>query len=164
MILRKAFYWWLFPSAVILPAWLLVGWAIFGSGGWTFLGLLIACPILFVAMIAVGGIIYARKSVRDAKAVSWIDVGILAAWQISIIAFGCFIPGAASWIAVLGVLLGLAAFWLSLWQLLTETRTRMKITFDAYERAAQPDQSRAAQPDLLDGGEYIVIEERREET
>lgn len=157
MILRRPFYWWLFPSAVILPAWLLIGFAIFGSGGWTFLGLLIACPILFIAMLAIGGIIYARRSVRDAKAVSWYDVGLLAAWHASIVAFGCFIPGATGWIAVLSVLLGLATFWVSLWELLAETRARVQLTFDAYERAAQSDAG------IVEGGEYIVIEERREE-
>ena len=163
MILRRAFYWWLFPSAVILPAWLLIGWAIFGSGGWAFLGLLIACPILFIAMLAVGGIISARKSVRDARAVSWYDVGLLAAWHIAIIAFGFFVTGASSWIAVIGILLGLATFWVSLWELLVETRERVQVTFDAYERAAQPDQVRRPDPGFVDGGEYIVIEERPDE-
>ncbi len=163
MILRKAFYWWLFPSAIILPAWLLIGWAIFGSGGWTFLGLLIACPILFIAMLAVGGIIYARKSVRDAKAVSWLDVGLLTAWHVAIVAFGLFIVGATSWIAVLGILLGLTVFWVSLWELLAETRERVKVTLDAYERAARPDQVNRPEPGFVDGGEYIVIEERRDD-
>ena len=163
MILRRAFYWWLFPSAVVLPAWLLIGWAIYGNGGWSFLGLLIACPILFIAMLAIGGIISARKSVRDARAVSWYDVGLLAAWHVSIIVFGFYIPGASGWIAVLGILLGLATFWVSLWQLLVETRARVQLTFDAYERAAQPDQMRPPQAGAVDGGEYIVIEERRDE-
>ena len=63
-------------------------------------GLLILCPILFVAMLAVGGIIVARRSVRETRAVSWYDVGLLAAWHASIVAFGCFIPGSPSWIAV----------------------------------------------------------------
>jgi len=27
VFIRKAFYWWLFPSAVVLPVWLLIGWA-----------------------------------------------------------------------------------------------------------------------------------------
>ncbi|NEN06686.1 hypothetical protein G3T36_12490 [Diaminobutyricibacter tongyongensis] len=163
MILRRAFYWWLFPSAVILPAWLLVGWAIFGGGGWTFLGLLIACPVLFIAMLVIGGIVRARRSVRDAKAVSWYDVGLLAAWHLSIIAFGFFIAGVSGWIAVLGILLGLATFWVSLWELLVETRERVQQTFDAYERAAQPGAMGRPDPGVVDGGEYIVIEERRDD-
>jgi hypothetical protein len=163
VILRRAFYWWLFPSAVVLPAWLLIGWAIFGGGGWTFLGLLIACPVLFIAMLAIGGIVYARGSVREHRAVSWYDVGLLAAWHASIIAFGCFIPGAAGWIAVLGILLGLAMFWVSLWELLAETRARVQLTFDAYERAAGGGGVGGRDAGSVDGGEYIVIEERRDE-
>ena len=114
-------------------------------------------------MLAVGGIIRARKSVRDGKAVSWYDVGLLAAWHILIIVFGLFIAGVSGWIAVLGILLGLATFWVSLWELLVETRARVQLTFDAYERAAQPDQVWRPDPGVVDGGEYIVIEERREE-
>ncbi len=163
MILRRAFFWWLFPSAVILPAWLLIGWAAFGGGGWAFLGLLIACPILFIAMLAIGGIIRARGSVREQRAVSWTDVGLLAAWHIAIIAFGFYIPGVSGWIAVLGILVGLATFWVSLWELLTETRVRVQMTFDAYERAAQQQQFGRPDPGSVDGGEYIVIEERRDD-
>ncbi|WP_223690255.1 hypothetical protein [Leifsonia poae] len=161
MFIRKAFYWWLFPSAVVLPVWLLIGWAIFHPSGWTFLGLLVICPILFVAQLAIGGIIAARKTAREERAVSWIDVGLLTLWHASIVVFGCFLPGVSGWIAVVGVLLGLATFWVSLWELVTEARLRVKQTFDAYERAAQPNTARSAS--VVDGGEFIVIEERRDE-
>jgi hypothetical protein len=163
VFIRKAFYRWLLPSAVVLPVWLLIGWAIFHPSGWAFVGLLVMCPVLFIALLAVGGIITARKSVRDAKAVSWYDVGILAAWHVAIIVFGCFLPGVSSWLAVLGVLLGLGAFWVSLWQLVTEARMRVKQTFEAYERAAQPQQVNRPPSPRADGVEYIVIEERRDE-
>ena len=95
MFIRKAFYWWLFPSAVVLPAWLLVGWAAFSQGsGWSFLGLLVLCPILFIAMLVVGGIVMARRSVREQRAVSWWDVLLFTFWHLSIIGFGFFVPGA----------------------------------------------------------------------
>jgi hypothetical protein len=163
VFVRKAFYWWLFPSAVLLPAWLLIGWAIFGTGGWTFVGLLVVCPILFVAQLAVGGIMMARKSVRDSRAVSWYDVGLLAAWHLAIVFFGLFIPGVSSWLAVLGILLGLAAFWVSLWELVTEARMRVQQTFEAYERAAQPQQVRRPEGGFADDADIIVIEEHRDD-
>lgn len=163
MFIRKAFYRWLFPSAVVLPVWLLIGWAIFHPTGWAFVGLLVLCPILFLALLAVGGIISARKTVRDAKAVSWYDVGLLAAWHATIVVFGCFLPGATGWLAVLGILLGLAAFWVSLWELVTEARMRVKQTFEAYERAAQQQQVNRPPAGFTDGGEFIVIEERRDD-
>ncbi|MEV8215150.1 hypothetical protein [Leifsonia sp. NPDC077715] len=162
MFIRKAFYWWLFPSAVVLPAWLLIGWAAFSQGsGWSFLGLLVLCPILFLAMLVVGGIVMARRSVRERRAVSWWDVLLIALWDLTIVGFGFFIPGATGWFAVLGILLFIATFWVALWELLRETRTRVQATFAAYERAARPQvPSEPATP--VDHGEYIVIEERRD--
>jgi hypothetical protein len=163
VFIRKAFYWWLFPSAVVLPAWLLVGWAAFSQGsGWSFLGLLLLCPILFVAMLIVGGVVVARRSVRESRAVSWYDVGLLAAWHIAIVAFGFFPVGVSSWIAVVGILLFVATFWVVVWELLTETRARVRETFEAYERAAQPPQAGRAGTSAIDGGEFIVLEERRD--
>jgi hypothetical protein len=163
VIIRKAFYWWLFPSAVVLPAWLLVGWAAFSQGsGWSFLGLLVLCPILFVAMLVVGGIVMARRSVREQCAVSWWDVALFAAWHLSIIGFGFFVPGATGWFAVLGILLFVAVFWVSVWELLRETRERVQRTFEAYQRAAQPRSVPDAPRETIDDGEYIVIEERRD--
>ncbi|MFP3465056.1 hypothetical protein [Leifsonia sp. SIMBA_070] len=163
MIIRKAFYWWLFPSAVVLPVWLLIGWAAFHQGsGWSFLGLLVLCPILFVAMLVVGGIVMARRSVRDRRAVSWWDAGLFALWHLSIVGFGFFLPVASGWLAVAGILLFIAIFWVSVWELLTETRARVRQTFAAYERAAQPRMTASTPTDSVDDGEYIVIEERRD--
>jgi UPF0716 family protein affecting phage T7 exclusion len=161
VFIRKAFYWWLFPSAVVLPAWLLVGWAAFSQGsGWSFLGLLVLCPILFLAMLVVDGILMARRSVREKRAVSWWDVALLTAWHLSIIGFGFFVPGVQGWFAVLGILLFIATFWVALWELLRETRVRVQETFAAYERIART--PAPEQRSTIDDGEYIVIEERRE--
>jgi hypothetical protein len=163
VFLRKAIYWWLFPSAVVLPVWLLIGWAAFHTGsGWSFLGLLVLCPVLFIAMLVIGGILSSRPSVRAARAVSWYDVGLIAAWHLTIIAFGFFPAGASGWLAVLGILLFLGLFWVGLWELLTELRARVQQTFDAYEQAAQPRQMRQPPSGSIDGGEYIVVEERRD--
>ena len=161
MIIRKAFYWWLFPAAVILPVWLLIGWAVFGSGGWTFLGLLILCPVIFVSQLAVAGIIVARKSVRESRAVSWYDVAFLTAWHAAIVAFGCFVPGLSSVYAVLGIILGLVAFWVSLGELVTEARTRVRNTFEAYERVAAGPQRAGGAAGTPDA-EIFVVEEHRD--
>ncbi|AGW41142.1 heat shock protein [Leifsonia xyli subsp. cynodontis DSM 46306] len=163
MFIRKAFYWWLFPSAVVLPAWLLVGWAAFHTGsGWSFLGLLL-CPLLFLALLAIGGVLVARKSVRDVQAVSWYDVGLLAPWNAAIVAFGFFPGAAAGWLAVAGVILFLGLFWLGLWELIAELRGRVRETYAAYERAAQSQQVRRDPRMSAGDAEVIVIEERREE-
>lgn len=165
MIFRKALYWWLFPSAVVLPVWVLIGWAAFNQGsGWSFLGLLVLCPILFVALIAVGGIMMARKSVRDARAVSWLDTGLLAGSSASIIAFGFFPAGATGWLAVLGVLFFLAIFWLGLWELVSEARARVQVSYAAYQRVANPQQpDRPQSARVEDDADVIIIEERRDD-
>ncbi|WP_158863702.1 hypothetical protein [Leifsonia sp. AG29] len=162
MVIRRAFYWWLFPAAIVLPAWLLIGWAAFSQGsGWSFLGLLILSPLLFVTLLLVAGLLVARRSVRESRAVSWYDVGLLTAWHASIIAFGFFPPGVTPWLAVLGIALFLAAFWVALWELVRETRVRVQATFAAYEQLARPRETAPTQ-EPIDEGEYIVIEERRE--
>jgi len=162
VVIRRAFYWWLFPAAVVLPVWLLIGWAAFSQGsGWSFLGLLILCPVLFVTMLVVAGILMGRRSVREARAVSWYDAGLLTLWHASIIAFGFFPAGATAWLAVLGIVLFLAIFWVGLSELVGETRARVQQTFAAYQAMAAPQQP-GPPPEPVDDGEYIVLEERRE--
>ncbi|WP_025157462.1 hypothetical protein [Leifsonia aquatica] len=163
MIIRKAFYWWLFPSAVVLPVWLLIGWAAFSAGsGWSFVGLLILCPVLFLAQLAVAGVTVARRSARDVRAVSWPDVGLLTAWHAAVIAFGFFPAGATGWLAVAAVVFFLGTFWLVLGELVTDMRARVQQTFAAYERAAQAPQVPRPEPHY-DSVEYIVVEERHDE-
>ena len=42
MLIRRAFYRWQFAAAIVLPIWLLIGYAIFGSSGWGVIGLMFA--------------------------------------------------------------------------------------------------------------------------
>ena len=37
MWLRRAFYQWLLPAALVLPLWLLIGWIAFSASGWALL-------------------------------------------------------------------------------------------------------------------------------
>ena len=158
MIIRRAFRTRMVIAAVALPIWPLIGWGIFGGGGWQFLGLLISMPILFVAMMAVAGLIWARPTVRRERAVSWADVGVLTLWHASVIGFGLF----GTWsnaFAVLGVIVGLAAFWLVLWEFFTDARDRARETLAEFEQmAARP--SNPNLPGIRDGEELIVIREK----
>jgi hypothetical protein len=79
MLLRRVFYYWQFLAAIALPMWLVVGYSIFTPGGWGFLGLLIAVPIIFITLLFTAVVTAARYSVRLQKAVSWPDVGQLLA-------------------------------------------------------------------------------------
>lgn len=124
MVIRRAFYYWQFPAAVVLPLWLLIGWGFFADSGWTFLFVLIYSPALFIAQIGVGALIALRSAVRGERAVSWTDVAVLACWHATIIGLG-FFGATADLFAVLSVLAFLLAFWMSVLQFLRMGRVRM---------------------------------------
>ncbi|QAY73798.1 hypothetical protein ET445_11015 [Agromyces protaetiae] len=161
MILRRVFYRWLFIAVVVLPLWLAIGWAIFGSGGWGTLGLLIVLPASFLALFVIAIIVRARPTVREQKAVSWGDVGVLGAWHASIVAAG-FYGDAAVGFGVLAIALSVVAFWWALVQLLRDGARRVQATMDEFERVAA--QQRGEAPTKLppvDAGEVIVVRESR---
>ncbi|MFC6355244.1 hypothetical protein [Luethyella okanaganae] len=182
MIIRRAFYHWQFVAAVALPVWILVGWGVFGQGGWGILGLLLVCPVVFVTLTAVSLLVYARPTVRRERAVSWTDVALFTVWHGAVIGFG-FFGSTTTLFAVLGVLAAIAGFWISLWELFTDGARSMRVTLDAFEQAAMPSQPAAgpgvprsgqrgeqpAEPAGRPGsgsfpgdGEVIVIREARE--
>lgn len=158
MILRRAFRTWMLIAAVVLPIWPLVGWGLFGGGGWEFLVLVVSMPILFVTMAIVAGLIWARPTVRREKAVSWLDVGILTLWQACVIGFGLFGP-ASNLFAVVGVLAGLAAFWVVLWEFFEDAKKRAKETMAEFEQMAARPSMRGNPPLAREGEELIVIRE-----
>jgi hypothetical protein len=156
MLLRRAFYYWQFIAALVLPIWLFVGWGFSSGSGWSFVGLLVLAPVLFVFMLVVSVVVYMRSSVRRNNAVSWWDVAFIGAWHAAIVAFGLFTE-ASSAIAVLGVLLALGSFWVAVWQLVSETRATAKAAFREFEQmAARPDIAR--RPPVVDGGVFVVTE------
>ena len=135
MLFRRAVYIAMFPAAVLLPLWVLITRGIVADGiGWAFLAYLFACPILFVLMAIVSALITARKSVRDARAVSWRDAAVLTALWVAVAASGIF---AVPLLAVAVVVLVIGSFWLAGWELLTETRARVNTFMTGLEATAQ---------------------------
>ncbi|GAB2513559.1 MFS transporter [Paramicrobacterium agarici] len=135
MFLRRAVYYWQLAAVLLLPLWLFVGWGIWGGSAWTFVGVVVAAPVLFVALLIVTLVIYGRAEVRNHNAVSWIDMAILLAWHASIVGFGCFGP-TASLFAVLTVVFGLTAFWVALWELVRSVTRRARDTLKEFEAMA----------------------------
>lgn len=130
---RRALHRGQFVAAIVLPAWVLISRGIIDDGvGLQLLVYLIACPILFVAMAAVGGIISARPTVREQRAVSVLDASLLSLWYAAIFSYGLW---ASSLLAVAIVLLGLALFWLSVVALFRDTRARLQSMMAGYEEA-----------------------------
>ncbi|MFT4220135.1 MAG: MFS transporter permease [Microbacterium sp.] len=123
MWLRRAFFGWLFPAALLLPLWLFVGWIAFNASGWGFLWMLfIAIPSVFVGQLVFTLLVRARGTVRASRAVSWWDVAGFAVWHSLTIALGFFSP--ASWLPlfIAAIVVGLGLFWLLLWEMLREAR------------------------------------------
>lgn len=155
MIIRRAFYYALFPAALVLPAWSLVGWGLFGNLGWELLGVMLGAGVLAIAMLGLSGIIVARASVRQNKAVSWIDAGILTLLYAAVIGLGFYTSYGT--LLIVGTVLSLIAlFWLSIGQLFVEARRRMQSAFAAYDRPTPPQAGGYSSPRI--DGEYIVIE------
>jgi hypothetical protein len=125
--------------------------------GWTFVFLLFACPVLAVAMLIVLGLTLARKSVRSHRMVSWLDVGLLGAWYLAILATGLV---AQPVMAVLVVALAAATFWAAIWQLYTETRRRVQTAFASFTAipAGEYAASRRAEDGSWHSGPTVRIE------
>ena len=160
MWLRRLYYRWLFPAAVILPVWLLVGWGIFQAGGWAFLWVLfIAIPSVFLGQIVLTLLVRARTTVRIDRAVSWWDVAGFTVWHGLIIATGFY---SQSWFAaalVTAMFAAVGLFWLVLSQLWRETRAS-SILLRATDGMGfiPPTQPRAPRTTEAD---VVVLEERK---
>lgn len=159
MWLRRAFYSWLFPAAVVLPLWLLIGWGIFNAGGWAFLWVLfIAIPSVFLGQLVLTLLVRARPSARETRMVSWWDVLGFTVWHVLTIAVGCY-PQA--WFPLLltgAIAAALAMFWLMLWQLWSEARgaaSGIRIMTGA-QTDAEPEAPGRSSAD----GEVFIIKER----
>lgn len=146
MWLRQAFFRWLLPAAVVLPLWLVIGWAVF-QGGWAILWvLLMAVPSVFLGQLLLTLLTRSRPSVRAERAVSWWDVAGFGLWHALTIAVGFFPDGAFGWVLTAAIIVGIALFWLQLRQLWNEAkgsgvRLRETITWStipAAEPAAPP--------------------------
>ncbi len=139
MLYRRLVFAWQFPAALVLPVWLFLGRGILseGLGGQT-VALVFLAPALAIAMLATAGIITARRSARTARAVSWQDAALLTAWHVAILALGIpLLPELWSNLAAAFVLmLGLAAFWFGVYELVTETRRRVRGLVANWEQQA----------------------------
>lgn len=122
MWLRRAFFSWLLPAAVVLPAWLLIGWVIFGSGALSLLWvLLIAMPSVLIGQLLLTMLVRARGTVRHTRAVSWADAVGFGVWHLLTIGVGFF--NAAFWpLLIAAIVCFIALVWSSLWQLFQEAR------------------------------------------
>jgi hypothetical protein len=137
LALRRALHRWQPLAVVVLPAWLLVGWAVFGSGGWELLLVILAAGALGLSLLAGLGLVRARRSVRESRALSVPDAVALGVLTIAVAGTGTY-SVVSTWCAVAAVLALVALLALAVRQLLAETRKRMQDVISVIERDAQP--------------------------
>lgn len=157
MWLRKALYWWQFAAVIVLPTVVLIARGILGSSlGWDFLLYLILSPLLGVFLLVVAALTALRGSVRQTKAVSWLDAGVLLTWHAAIVGFAVLDSAP---LAAIVVIIAVAAFWIALWQLVTDTGRRMRSAVDDFttEFAGVRQEMRDGAPSVQ-VGEVIVIQ------
>jgi hypothetical protein len=154
MIFRRAVYVAMFPAAIILPLWVVIARGIVADLlAWELLAYFVIGGILFAMMAATAAVIAARKSARAARAVSWGDALVITATVVALFASGLW---ALPVLAVVDVLLVIGAFWLAVWELVSETRTRFRRFVDRIDPAIRPS-ARGEQ-----AGQVIVIEPGRQ--
>ncbi len=110
------------PAAFVLPLWLFVGWLISGAGGWAFLWMIFAIPGVFLWQLLLTLLVRARGTVRAHRAVSWWDAAGFTVWHALVIALGFYNQAWWAPVMIVAVLVGVALFWLELWQLWSEAR------------------------------------------
>jgi hypothetical protein len=97
------------------------------------------------------------------------DVGVVGALHAAVIGLG-FYGDTGAFFGVMAILLAMAAFWSSVWQLVSDGAKRMQATMVEFERlAAQQTGERtgpdaASRPFIRRDEEIIVIEERTQRT
>lgn len=156
MIVRRVVYRLLFPATVALPLWLLLGRGILAGDFWAIAGLmLIVAPLLFLALAAIGGILFWRPGVRTDRAVSLPDAVALPVLWLLLIAVA--VVDSAP-LVVLTVVAVLAMFWFAVWELVSEGRRRLRSAMadaDAARNAARTGTPQRPAP--IDIGEVIVV-------
>lgn len=127
MAVRSGFYRWLIPGALFLPAWLFVGWIISGASALSLLWVLISAPIVLVGQLILSLLVRARATAGDERAASWMDVGLIGGWNVSIIALGFFSNPWWWALFALTVLVGFGALWGVFAQLWREARPAVTV-------------------------------------
>lgn len=152
MALRRAFFAWQFAAAAVLPLWLLLGYAVFGSSVGGFLSVVLLAPVVLVVELALAALFSARARIRRARALDAPAVAVLAAFQVGVIGIGFFGP-ASAWFGLLAAVAAIGGFWLGATLLVRDLRSRMQETMTAFGVPPRTPASRAP----IDAGEYIVI-------
>src|SRR6218665_3834724 len=137
MILR-GIYRWQFLAIFALPLWLVVGWGIFGHGGWGLIGLFFAAPVSSDSPALVPFPSRIRPSVRAERTLSWRYLPALALWHGLLLGLG-FYGSTGMLFVLLGILGALCSFWLAVRALVHDGGRRMSDTVAEHRRTTRDD-------------------------
>lgn len=135
MVFRRAAYLALFPAAVVLPLWLFIARGVQSTSAGEFLAYALISAALFVGMVATTVLVVLRKRNRQVRATSWADAAVLTALALAIVAAGIW---SSPLLAVAVAVLTLGGFWLAVYELVTETRRRLRAFMDSSEPLFKP--------------------------
>ncbi len=148
---RRGFFTWSFAAAVVLPVWVLIGYAVQGSSVGGLLGVLLLAPVVLLVELGLALLFAARSEVRRARALDGPAIAVLSAFQIGVLGFGVFGP-ASAWFGVLAFAAAVGGFWLGGRLLLADVRSRVRATVAGFGAPVPPQG-----PRVIDAGEYVVI-------
>lgn len=155
MVMRRVVYRLLFPAAVVLPIWLFVARGILSADAWAAAAFLIISPILFLVLASIAAFVTWRPGARTERVVSVADavaLPVLWALLIAVAVLSHPVLAVATAVALFVV------FWFTVWELVTETRRRIRAVAEDVEatlggaRASVPQR-----PKPTDIGEVIVV-------
>ena len=129
---------WLVPAAFVLPAWLLLGWAIFNAASqpWVLLPVLfIFVPAVFIGQLVATLLVRVRPSVRESRAVSWADLGAFAVWHILTILVGLYQERFFALALILAIVAGVGVIALTLSEMWRESGTSRSSLLTDEQRA-----------------------------
>lgn len=110
MTLRRLVRRCMLPAIVVLPAWLLVGWAFFGHGIWAFLGLIIVALLTAAALGALAALTLTRPTGRVTGNLSWTETWLIGACLLSLVWLG-FWGRSAGLAGGISIAAYIASFW-----------------------------------------------------
>ena len=143
--LRRAFSVWQFAAAAVLPLWLLLGYAIWGSSAAGVLAVVLVVPIVAAAELGLALLFSARRRTRTSRALDLPTVAVLGVFQLAVVGFGFFGP-ATAWFGLVAAVAAIGGFWLGTRLVVQDVRRRV----DAL-RAPVTDRR------PIDAGEYVVV-------
>lgn len=160
MWLRRAFFLWMFPAAVVLPLWLLIGWIAFDANAWALVPVLfLAMPAVLLAQLMLALLVRLRGSVRAERAVSWWDVLGFGVWHALIVVSGLYPAGyGAVLLAALAAVFGV--FWLVVWQLWREAAAGVRTVLRAADATAFPGTESRGRARSADADVVVISESR----